>query len=85
MNAFWALLRKISAPAADALTAVLLAPPTAGLSGGSAISPQGWRFMICAEPERCQEDPTDGLSRWYRCAPRVEGGIRWQQAACRRS
>lgn len=23
--------------------------------------------MICADPERCQEDPTDGISRWYRC------------------
>lgn len=43
-------------------------PHPAGQSGGSAISPEGWRFMICAEPERCIVDPTDGLSPWYRWA-----------------
>lgn len=37
-----------------------------GLSGGSAISPEGWRFNICEEPERCVVDPTDGTSMWYR-------------------
>ncbi|KAH7616560.1 hypothetical protein Ndes2526B_g08649 [Nannochloris sp. 'desiccata'] len=37
-----------------------------GLSGGSAISPEGWRFNICDEPERCLIDPTDGVSIWYR-------------------
>jgi CotH kinase protein len=37
-----------------------------GLSGGSAISPEGWRFNICDEPERCIVDPTDGTSQWYR-------------------
>lgn len=36
-----------------------------GLSGGSAISPEGWRFNICIEPERCQVDPSDGVSRWF--------------------
>lgn len=38
----------------------------AGQAGGSAISPEGWRFMICADQERCKIDPTDGISRWYR-------------------
>jgi hypothetical protein len=37
-----------------------------GLSGGSAISPEGWRFNICDESERCIVDPTDGTSMWYR-------------------
>lgn len=37
-----------------------------GISGGSAISPEGWRFNICEDPERCLEDPTDGVSPWYR-------------------
>ncbi|KAL4447270.1 hypothetical protein ABPG77_007303 [Micractinium sp. CCAP 211/92] len=55
-----------------------------GQSGGSAISPEGWRFMICADPERCQEDPTDGISRWYRrmwTDPRFSGAAatRWAQ------
>lgn len=47
-----------------------MAPPhptcQAGQAGGSAISPEGWRFMICADQERCKIDPTDGISRWYR-------------------
>jgi len=38
----------------------------AGQAGGSAISPEGWRFLICADQERCKIDPTDGISRWYR-------------------
>ncbi|GMH37756.1 hypothetical protein BSKO_05629 [Bryopsis sp. KO-2023] len=37
-----------------------------GVSGGSAISPEGWRFNICLDPERCQIDPIDGVSRWFR-------------------
>ncbi|CAD7695135.1 unnamed protein product [Ostreobium quekettii] len=37
-----------------------------GRSGGSAISPEGWRFSICAEPWRCRVDPLDGVSLWYR-------------------
>jgi hypothetical protein len=37
-----------------------------GISGGSAISPEGWRFNICANPERCRVDPSDGLSHWFR-------------------
>ena len=37
-----------------------------GVSGGSAISPQGWRFNICDDPERCLVEPKDGTSRWYR-------------------
>ena len=39
---------------------------SSGLSGGSAISPEGWRFNICAEPARCLVDPTDGISRYFR-------------------
>lgn len=36
--------------------------------------------MICADPERCQVDPTDGLSRWYRCAPLADGQhVIWQR------
>lgn len=37
-----------------------------GTSGGSAISPNGWRFNICADPGRCVVDPQDGISVWYR-------------------
>jgi len=37
-----------------------------GVSGGSAISPEGWRFNICEDPERCLIDPKDGVSIWYR-------------------
>ncbi|KAL4858496.1 hypothetical protein ACK3TF_001466 [Chlorella vulgaris] len=37
-----------------------------GVAGGSAISTDGWRFLICADADRCKIDPTDGLSRWYR-------------------
>jgi len=37
-----------------------------GKAGGSAISPQGWLFNICDDPERCLNDPTFGLSIWFR-------------------
>jgi hypothetical protein len=37
-----------------------------GVAGGSAISPEGWRFFICADAARCLVDPTDGISRWNR-------------------
>ncbi len=37
-----------------------------GIAGGSAISPEGFRFLICEDPERCIADPTDGISFWYR-------------------
>jgi hypothetical protein len=36
-----------------------------GASGGSAISPEGWRFNICAERQRCIVDPVDGISLWW--------------------
>ncbi|CAD7695843.1 unnamed protein product [Ostreobium quekettii] len=36
-----------------------------GVSGGSAISPEGWRFNICIEERRCIEDPRDGTSPYY--------------------
>jgi hypothetical protein len=37
-----------------------------GIAGGTAISPEGFRFLICEDPERCLADPTDGISFWYR-------------------
>ncbi|KAI8464000.1 MAG: coth protein-domain-containing protein [Monoraphidium minutum] len=37
-----------------------------GSSGGSAISPEGWRFNICNDPGRCRVEPLDGVSQWYR-------------------
>lgn len=37
-----------------------------GKAGGSAISPKGWLFDICDDPERCIKDPTFGLSVWFR-------------------
>ena len=37
-----------------------------GIAGGSAISPNGFRFLICEDQERCQVDETDGVSFWYR-------------------
>jgi len=56
-----------------------------GLSGGSAISPEGWRFNICDEPERCLVDPTDGVSVWYRTMWnnderfRTGAAVRWKE------
>jgi hypothetical protein len=37
-----------------------------GISGGSAISPNGWRFNICEDPERCVWHASDGISIWFR-------------------
>jgi hypothetical protein len=37
-----------------------------GTSGGSAISPNGWRFNICQDPGRCLVEPADGTSQWFR-------------------
>lgn len=37
-----------------------------GTSGGSAISPEGWRFNICADQGRCRVEPADGTSQWFR-------------------
>lgn len=48
-----------------------------GRSGGSAISPEGWRFNICIDRGRCVVDPLDGLSLWYRRL--------WQDPAFRRA
>lgn len=55
-----------------------------GTSGGSAISPNGWRFNICEDQERCVEDPDDGVSKWYRRLwqdPQWRGavGARWEE------
>lgn len=36
-----------------------------GIAGGSGISPEGWRFRICEDKERCIEDPEDGISHWF--------------------
>ncbi|KDD76274.1 CotH protein [Helicosporidium sp. ATCC 50920] len=46
-----------------------------GQAGGSAISPNGWRFLMCADPERCEFDPEDGISSWYR--------VMWKDVAFR--
>ncbi|EFN58239.1 hypothetical protein CHLNCDRAFT_142143 [Chlorella variabilis] len=44
----------------------------------------GWRFMICADPERCRVNPTDGLSRWRMWQdPRFSFGARARWAALR--
>lgn len=37
-----------------------------GIAGGTGISPNGFRFLICEDQERCQVDATDGISFWYR-------------------
>lgn len=37
-----------------------------GISGGSAISSNGWRFNICDDPERCVWHSSDGISIWFR-------------------
>eukprot|EP01024_Parvocaulis_polyphysoides_P045715 TRINITY_DN4284_c0_g1_i2.p3 TRINITY_DN4284_c0_g1~~TRINITY_DN4284_c0_g1_i2.p3 ORF type:complete len:174 (+),score=38.78 TRINITY_DN4284_c0_g1_i2:252-773(+) len=55
-----------------------------GISGGSAISPEGFRFLICAESQRCRVDPTDGVSQWYRRMWqddnfRKDTNARWQE------
>mmetsp|Transcript_4385 Transcript_4385/g.11363 ORF Transcript_4385/g.11363 Transcript_4385/m.11363 type:complete len:750 (-) Transcript_4385:97-2346(-) len=36
-----------------------------GISGGSAISTNGWRFNICQDVGRCKRDPVDGVSHWF--------------------
>jgi hypothetical protein len=40
-----------------------------GISGGSGISPNGWLFNICKEPERCssikQYDAGNGMAVWF--------------------
>ena len=40
-----------------------------GLAGGSGISPNGWLFNICLQPERCSVldsyDPGNGLAVWF--------------------
>ena len=40
-----------------------------GLAGGSGISPNGWLFNICEQPERCSVldgyDPGNGLAVWF--------------------
>eukprot|EP01023_Acetabularia_acetabulum_P024680 TRINITY_DN23768_c0_g1_i1.p1 TRINITY_DN23768_c0_g1~~TRINITY_DN23768_c0_g1_i1.p1 ORF type:complete len:372 (+),score=76.67 TRINITY_DN23768_c0_g1_i1:126-1241(+) len=56
-----------------------------GVSGGSAISVEGWRFNICEDAERCQIDPKDGVSLWYRRMwedPAFQKRVvsRWQEA-----
>lgn len=50
-------------------------PPLAGVSGGSAVSPQGWRFNICADQGRCLVEPMDGTSRWFRRMWEVRGWL----------
>jgi hypothetical protein len=52
-----------------------------GVSGGSAISPEGWRYNICDDPGRCLVEPKDGTSRWFR---RLRLDPRFRQAALAR-
>ena len=52
-----------------------------GVSGGSAISVEGWRFNICDDPERCTVEPGDGTSRWYRRMWQDKAGFRKSAAA----
>ena len=52
-----------------------------GVSGGSAISPEGWRFNICETPGRCLVEPGDGTSRWFR---QMWKDSRFRQAAATR-
>lgn len=52
-----------------------------GVSGGSAISPEGFRFNICEDRERCVVEPGDGVSRWFR---RMWQDPRYRQAAATR-
>lgn len=58
-------------------------PACAGQAGGSAISPEGWRFSICSDQERCKIDPTDGISRWYRWVCAAAGRPDGAGASCR--
>lgn len=55
-----------------------------GTSGGSAISPQGWRFNICVDQGRCIVEPGDGTSRWFIALWKDDGfrklaSARWKQ------
>lgn len=55
-----------------------------GIAGGSAISTDGWRFMICLDQDRCVADPTDGISfifqrMWNDTAYRVQASERWAE------
>lgn len=52
-----------------------------GVAGGSAIAANGWRFLICADQERCVFDPDDGISDWFR---RVWNDSSFREAANKR-
>jgi hypothetical protein len=52
-----------------------------GISGGSAISSNGWRFNICEDPERCVWHSSDGISIWFRALWRDPV---WRSAAASR-
>ncbi|CAD7699441.1 unnamed protein product [Ostreobium quekettii] len=55
-----------------------------GISGGSAISPEGWRYNICIDRERCVVDPDDGTSQYFMMLmldPEFQASVagRWQE------
>lgn len=52
-----------------------------GIAGGSAISTNGWRFLICENPERCLAEPDDGVSYWFR---RLWNDTRFSEPAAQR-
>ncbi|KAL6771033.1 hypothetical protein ACKKBF_B33660 [Auxenochlorella protothecoides x Auxenochlorella symbiontica] len=52
-----------------------------GVAGGGSISPNGWRFLVCEDPERCLVEPTDGVSTWFR---RMWNDTRFSAAAAER-
>lgn len=52
-----------------------------GVAGGGSISPNGWRFLICEDPDRCLVEPTDGVSMWFR---RMWNDTRFSGAAASR-
>lgn len=52
-----------------------------GIAGGGSISPNGWRFLVCEDPERCIVEPTDGVSTWFR---RMWNDTRFSVAAAER-
>eukprot|EP00803_Ostreobium_quekettii_P006807 evm.model.scf_662.4 EVM.evm.TU.scf_662.4 scf_662:44749-53590(+) len=52
-----------------------------GISGGSAISPEGWRYNICIDRERCVVDPDDGTSQYFMMLMLVRR--RWDRRRCK--
>lgn len=75
------ILSELLAPTMEGTFSKHVPPLLAGVAGGSAIAPNGWRFLICADKERCVFDPYDGISGWFR---RVWNDTRFREAAATR-